>query len=70
MHVPGGDSKTLTVAVLKMRRGDCSTEAHLFLKLCRHPRMVFFLGQCVDGEDQLIVTEFAERGSLTDALET
>jgi len=70
VHVPGGASKTLIVAVLKMRRGDCSTEARMFLKLGRHPRLAFFLGQCVDGEDQLIVTEFAERGSLTDALET
>jgi serine/threonine protein kinase len=32
--------------------------------------VVRFLGQCVDGEDPLLVTEFAPLGSLTDAFET
>jgi len=70
MHAPGVVSQTVTVAVLKMRRGDCSTEARMFLKLGRHPRLVLFFGQCVDGDDQLMVTEFAERGSLSDCFET
>ena len=42
----------------------------MLLKIGRHPRVVRFLGQCVDGEDQLLITEFAPLGSLTDALET
>ena len=67
VHVSDGQTKTQTVAVLKMRKGDCSTEARTFLKLGRHPRLVRFHGQCIDGEEQLLVTEFAERGSLSDA---
>jgi len=42
----------------------------MFLKLGRHPRLVRFFGQCVDGEDQLMVTEFARHGSLSDCFET
>ncbi len=41
----------------------------MLLKIGRHPRVVRFLGQCVDGEDQLLITEFAPLGSLTDAFE-
>jgi len=65
-HAPGFDSETVVVAVLKKRKGDCATEAGMFLKLGRHPRLVRFFGQCVDGEDQLMVTEFAKHGSLSD----
>jgi serine/threonine protein kinase len=65
----GGSSKRVTVAVLKMRRGDCAMEARMLLKIGRHPRVVRFLGQCVNGEDQLLITEFAPLGSLTDAFE-
>ncbi len=68
--VRGGASKRVMVAVLKMRRGDCAMEARMLLKIGRHPRVVRFLGQCVDGEDQLLVTEFAPLGSLADAFET
>ena len=42
----------------------------MLLKIGRHPRVVRFLGPCVDGEDQLLITEFAPLGSLTDAFET
>jgi serine/threonine protein kinase len=66
----GGSSKRVTVAVLKMRRGNCAMESRMLLKIGRHPRVVRFLGQCVDGEDQLLITEFAPLGSLTDAFET
>ena len=45
-------------------------EARMLLKIGRHPLVVRFLGQCVDGEDQLLITEFAPLGSLTDAFET
>ncbi len=41
----------------------------MLLKIGRHPRVVRFLAQCVDGEDQLLITEFAPLGSLTDAFE-
>jgi serine/threonine protein kinase len=45
-------------------------EARMLLKIGRHPRVVRFLGQCVDGEDQLLITELAPLGSLSDAFET
>ncbi|EKX47444.1 hypothetical protein GUITHDRAFT_69679, partial [Guillardia theta CCMP2712] len=57
------------VAVLKVRRGDDDmTEAGVLLKLGRHPRIVRFIGQCEDKDGRLLVTEFAEYGSLSDAL--
>ena len=46
-----------------------SCEVHIFLKLGRHPRLLRFYGQCVDGMDQFLITEFAELGSLSDAFE-
>ena len=70
VHVPGGASRTRKVAVLKIRKGDCAIEAAVFIKLGRHPRLVHFLGQCSDGEDQLLITELAELGSLSDAFQT
>jgi hypothetical protein len=69
LHVQGGASRTVTVAVLKMRRGDCATEARTFLMLGQNPKLVRFMGQCIDGEDHILFTEFAPRGSLTDNLE-
>ncbi len=70
LHVQGGGCRTVTVAVLKMRRGDCTTEAGMFLKLGQHPKLVRFWGQCIDGEDHILLTELAPRGSLSDNFET
>lgn len=69
-YVHGGGSRTVPVAVLKMRRGNCATEASIFLKLGRHPRLVRFWGQCIDGEDHILLTELAPFGSLCEAFET
>ena len=68
--VRDGASRKVPVAVLKMRRGDCATEARMFLKLGRHPNLVRFMGQCVEGEEHLLLTEFAALGSLSDAFDT
>ena len=65
-----GAPERLKVAVLKIRQGTCATESRIFLKLGRHPRLVRFMGQCTDGNDQLLLTEFAEFGSLSDAYES
>jgi len=70
LHVQGEPSRSVTVAVLKMRRGDCATEASIFVKLGRHPKLVRFWGQCIDGEDHILLTELAPFGSLCDAFET
>ena len=43
VHMRGEASRNITVAVLKMRRGDCATEVRSFIKLGRHPRLVRFL---------------------------
>jgi serine/threonine protein kinase len=69
LHVQGEPSRSVTVAVLKMRRGDCATEARTFLTLGRHPKLVRFWGQCIDGEDHILLTEFAPLGSLSDNFE-
>ena len=65
-----GSHRKIEVAVLQMRRGDCTTEARIFLELGRHPQLVRFIGQCVEGEDHILLTEFAPLGSLSDAFET
>jgi len=70
LHVQDGTSMKVPVAVLKMRRGDCATEASMFLKLGRHPNLVRFMGQCLEGEEHILLTEFAALGSLSDAFET
>ncbi len=41
----------------------------MLLKLGRHPRLVRFYGQCVDGDNELLLTELAPNGSLSDAFE-
>jgi hypothetical protein len=58
------------VAVMKLRHGSCATEARTFLKLGRHPRLVRFFGQSIEGETQLLLTELAPYGSLSDAFES
>jgi hypothetical protein len=69
-YVQGGGVRTVLVAVLKMRRGDCATEASIFVKLGRHPTLVRFVGQCIDGDDHFLLTELAPFGSLCEAFET
>ena len=66
LHIRGAP-KPVDVAISKMRNGSIETEAKMFLRLGRHPRVVRFCGQCIDGEDQFLVTEWAPFGSLSDA---
>ena len=53
------------VAVLKLRAGSCDTEAAVFVKLGRRPGLVQYIGMCQAGGEQLLLTEFAEHGSLS-----
>ena len=59
----------MDVAVLRVRDGCVAVEAETLLSLGRHPNLVRCLGVCRDGGDQLIVTEFAPQGSLSDLME-
>ena len=68
LHLPGA-KKPSTVAVLKVRSGDVAAEIEILLKLGQHPRLVQFLGMCVDGVNTLLVTEFAPMGDLHSKLE-
>jgi serine/threonine protein kinase len=52
------------VAVLKMRSGTCDAEARTLIKLGRHPRVVRFHGICNLAENEYMITEYAEFGSL------
>ena len=63
--------KRVKVAVSRIRGFEESIETELktMLDLGRHPRLVRFLGQCREGNDLLLLTEFAEMGSLSDAFE-
>ena len=57
------------VAILKLRAGaPIDAEVKTFIKLGRHPSLVQFLGLCIEGPSQLIVTEFASFGSLDNFL--
>ena len=57
------------VAVLRLRRGDITTEAAVFTRLGRHRHLTRLL--CMSRDDngvQALVTEFAQLGSLQDLL--
>jgi len=60
------------VAILKIRgAAEVTAEAKVLLKLGKHPRLLRYIGMVADGlEAQMIVTEYAPRGSLKDALES
>lgn len=64
-----GTYRSQRVAVLKLRAGTCDTEAATFAKLRRSPGLVQYLGMCTSGQDQFILTELADHGSLEDLLE-
>ena len=58
------------IAVLRMRAGgSCEEEAAKLVKLGRHEGLVRYLGLCVEGPEQLLLTELAEHGSLYKFLE-
>jgi hypothetical protein len=64
----GSGGNKVKVAVSKLRVGSCATETRTFIKLGRHPRLVRFFGQCVEGDNsQLLVTELAPYQSLKKA---
>ena len=54
---------------MKFRSGECDLEAATFVKLGRHPGLVSYIGMCSTPSEQLILTEFAQHGSLSDVLE-
>jgi hypothetical protein len=63
LSLPGAP-KPIVVAVLKVRMGSMAAEAEVLLRLGRHPNLVRCIGLCKEGPDELMVTEFAERGAL------
>ena len=59
-----GIYKGALVAVLKLRAGSCDAEAATLARLGRRQGLVHYLGMgCSEGE-QLILTEYAQHGSL------
>lgn len=59
------------VAVLELRDGSqLRAEAKILVRLARHPRLVRYLGMCTERDLPCLVTEFAELGSLADAMHT
>ena len=77
-EVVGGAFKTVhrarwrnsDVAVLRLRSGDIATEAAVFERLGRHRHLTRLLGMSRDPSGaQVLVTEFASRGSLFSVLE-
>ena len=58
------------IAVLKMKDGaKCEEEAATLVKLGRRPGLVRYLGICISGSTQLLLTELAPHGSLDTFLE-
>ena len=53
-----GARAATTVAVLRVLTTDVAAEAGTLLQLGQHPRLVRFFGQCEDGQDTLLVTEY------------
>ena len=61
-----GEFRGRCVAVLRLR---ADTEADVFLRLGRRPGLVQFIGMCCERPDeQLLLTEFAPHGSLSEFL--
>ena len=58
----------IPVAVMRVRAGSVAAEADVLLGLGRHPHLVRFFGMCRDGEEDLMVTELAPEGSLSDLM--
>jgi TPR repeat protein len=68
MTIPGA-AEPINVAVMRVRVGSMAAEAEVLLGLGRHPNLVRFFGICLDGEDELLVTELAPEGSLSALME-
>jgi serine/threonine protein kinase len=59
-----------TVAVMELRDGgELAAEAKILLRLAHHPRLVRYIGMCTEREQACLVTEFAEKGSMSDAIQ-
>ena len=59
----------IKVAVLKLRQDDGERETGVMLRVRRHPRLVRYMGQSQDADGcRLLLTEYAELGSLREAL--
>lgn len=67
LTLPG--ARPTPVAVLRVFSGNVAAEISVLLRLSQHPRLVAFFGQCVEGDDTLLVTELAPRGALDALLE-
>ena len=71
-RLPGTTSllqRPLTVAVMELRDGgELVAEAEILLRLAHHPRLVRYIGMCAEREQACLVTEFAEKGSMSDAI--
>ena len=64
-----GEFRGQRVAVLRLRAGSCDVEADVFLRLGRRRGLVQFIGMCCERPDeQLLLTEFAPHGSLSELL--
>lgn len=59
-----------SVAVVKVKKGACDTEAELLARLSKHPSLIRFYGKASDDEGHdYLVTELASQGSLDSVLE-
>ena len=58
----------ISVAIMRVRADSVAAEADVLLRLGRHPHLVRFFGICRDGEEDLLVTELAPEGSLSDLM--
>ena len=63
------NNKYMFVLPFQFRSGECDLEAATFVKLGRHPGLVSYIGTCSTPSEQIILTEFAPMGALSDLLE-
>ena len=55
--------------MLKVRSDTLGAEIDILLKLGLHPRLIQFFGSCIEGNDTLLITEFAPLGDLLSKME-
>ena len=74
LRLPGSPAP-VKVAALQILAGDVGAEVEVLLKLGRHPRLVHFIGQCIDVDvangpsETTLITEFAPLGALNVVIE-
>ena len=65
LNIPGSKKPMVVAAAMMHAPGDMVAEEATLLKISKHPRLVGYIGSYINAEGmQVLITEFAARGSL------